>query len=120
MGSPVLSPCFFMMASVKRSLFSVTDRRYSAFGKPKRDDILLGTACPPLSEGKVVLPRSPFITMAFDLDLHVGMLHQQGTILFQHLRILRTNVIFIKVEIDVLEQPAFKNRPFDPWCFLGH
>ena len=43
---------------------------------------------------------------------------QHRCIFLQDRRISRTDVIFIKVEVNVLEQRAFKNHPFDAWGFL--
>ena len=107
------------MGRVRRVLFSVRNGGDTVFGNSDGNEIIFGAIRPSLSEGEVVLHRTSFVTMTFDLDLYGRLLRQQGRAFLQGRYVLGINVIFIQVEINVFKQFRFEDLPFNARCSLG-
>jgi len=84
------------------------------------NEILLSAMGTSFLEGEVVLYRSPFVAMTFDLNLPLWALFQEHCVLLEDLHIPHPDILFIKIELDILKQSAFQDFSFDTGCFLGY
>jgi len=107
------------MARIKRPLFPIADNSNAISRDAKGDQIIFCAVGTSLSQSEVVLHRSSFITMTFNLNLYIRKLYQKGGISLQNLSIPLTDIKPVEIEIDVLNQFTLEVLPFDPRGFLA-
>src|SRR4030042_7073552 len=120
MGPSVLCPSLFCVGRIKRPFLSVTDNGHRIRRYAKRGEIPFRRIGSALAEGEVVLLGSSLVAVSFYLDLHIWIFCQKCGILLQGLGILGTNLIPVKIEIDIFEQTTFKDLSLDSRVFLRH
>lgn len=103
MTTAVLLPTGLVGFSAERLLLAVADRLDAAGTDATLRQRALDGACSTVAQCQVVLGGSALIAVSLNHEVDVGMLLQESDIRLQRTLLIRANVGFVVVEINILD-----------------
>src|SRR5271167_4031591 len=102
MATAILLPTSLIGFGAERLLLAVADRLDIAGADPTlRQRVLHGTR-PAVAQSQVVLRGPALVAVSLDHEMDVGMLRQESDIGLQGTLLIRANIGFVVIEVDVL------------------
>ena len=127
MAATVLLPTGFVVFGTERPLFAVADGIDPVCGYAGGDQPLFHSVRTLVAQGNVVFDRASFVTMTFNREIDGRMLREERGIGLQGSILIRTNIRFVEIEIDVLDVLVEQVLIRDGWSrwrrrrgWLGH
>src|ERR1700678_2046377 len=103
MATAILRRTGFVGFLAERLLHTVADRLDVACTDPRLHQRALDTARTTVAQSQVVLSGSAFVAVSLDNEVNIGMLRQESDIRLNRTLLIRTNIRFVVIEVNVLD-----------------